>query len=67
MSTRLEAHYDDRIYYFILVDRTPQRITIEMYKATYVFVPEDGKWVNYFGNQLQMTDGLIAAVINAIQ
>ncbi|MBS7564843.1 hypothetical protein KHS38_10545 [Mucilaginibacter sp. Bleaf8] len=66
MSTRLEAHYDDRIYYFTVFERAPNKIIIEMYKATYVFVSKDGKWANDLSNPLQMVDGLIAAVVTAI-
>ena len=66
MSTRLEAHYDDRVYYFTVVEQSPQKVIIEMYKAPYVFLNKDGVWVNDTANQLQMVDGLIAAVVKAI-
>lgn len=66
MSTRLEAHYDDRIYYFTVLERQPSKVVIEMYKAAYVFVNKDGKWLNDVSNPLQMVEGLIAAVITAI-
>ncbi|WP_158825870.1 hypothetical protein [Mucilaginibacter lacusdianchii] len=66
MSTRLEAHYDDRVYYFTVVEKSPQKIVIEMYKAPYIFLQQDGVWRNDVANQLQMVDGLIAAVVKAI-
>lgn len=65
MDARLEAHYQNRIYYFTVVDRKPAAITIAMYTTIYTFVQVGERWVNHGSNKMEMSGDLIAAVLVA--
>ncbi|WP_184545393.1 hypothetical protein [Mucilaginibacter sp. FT3.2] len=65
MADKLEAHYQNRVYYFTLKEGKPGEISIDMYSTPYIFVKKGDKWVNHAFNRMDMGDGLIAAVIVA--
>ncbi|MDN3584379.1 hypothetical protein [Mucilaginibacter flavus] len=65
MEGKLEAHYQNRIYYFYIVDQKPAAITITMYTTPYTFVQVGERWVNHGSNRMEMATGLIAAVLVA--
>jgi hypothetical protein len=66
MSERLEAHFQNRTYYFDLTDRKPEGFTITMYNTPYTFVKKNGRWQNHHANKMKMSAGLIVAVAIAI-
>jgi hypothetical protein len=66
MDNRLEAHYQNRTYYFNLVDKKPSEVVISMYGTLYTFVPAGVRWENSRANKMNMSDGLIVAVLVAI-
>lgn len=65
MDNRLEAHHQNRIYYFQLLDKKPNEVSISMYNTPYTFVPVGERWENGRTNKMNMADGLIAAVMAA--
>jgi hypothetical protein len=65
MDNRLEAHYQNRIYYFQLLDKKPGEVSITMYNTPYSFVSAGERWENGKFNKMNMADGLIAAVMVA--
>lgn len=65
MADRLEAHYQNRIYYFNVVNQKPGELSIEMYKTPYTFLKKDDVWINHPNNKLAMTDPLIQIVAEA--
>jgi hypothetical protein len=66
MSQRLEAHFENRIYYyFIIADSKPGELKISMYGTPYTFIKSGGRWVNHPSNPLEMKSGLIGAVMLA--
>jgi hypothetical protein len=66
MSERLEAHFQNRVYYFYLTDRKPEAFTISMYNFPYTIVKKNGRWQNHPANKMEMTSGLVVAVSIAI-
>jgi len=64
---KLEAHFEFRVYYFIIVRREPTQITIEMYSTPYTFVKVGNEWENHTSNKNNMAAGLIAAVMEAVE
>ncbi|GAB3922229.1 hypothetical protein [Mucilaginibacter myungsuensis] len=65
MADRLEAHHENRIYYFTVTDKKPGELSISMYQTPYTFLEKDGVWVNSLGNKMNMVTPLIAAVVAA--
>jgi hypothetical protein len=65
MSERLEAHYQNRIYYFFVKEKKDGELWIEMYKTPYYFVKKDGVWQNHSSNKMNMIDPLIEIVAAA--
>ena len=62
MSERLEAHFQNRIYYFYMLEKKPDAFTINMYNFPYTFVNKNGRWENHQGNKMEMSRGLVVAV-----
>ena len=63
---KLEAHFEFRVYYFIVVRKDNTQIGIEMYSTPYTFVKVNDHWENHPGNKNSMAPGLIDAVIETI-
>ncbi len=62
----LEAHYDDRIYYFTVETKGAKEIIIQMYNTHYNFVKTEKGWVNGNGNRFKATQGLVDSIIETI-
>ncbi|KAA8478236.1 hypothetical protein BDE36_2497 [Arcticibacter tournemirensis] len=67
MEQPLEAHFENRIYYFTIENKDTETIMITMYKTAYIFLKQGKEWRNAIWNKLQMSSGLIKAVIEAIE
>jgi len=65
MSDRLQAHHENRIYYFTVERHQAAELKITMYGMVYTLVKKGAHWVNHPSNQMEMKTGLIAAVILA--
>ncbi|RFZ94047.1 hypothetical protein D0C36_00345 [Mucilaginibacter conchicola] len=65
MSTKYEAHYEDRTFYFFITSKEPDEIRITMYGAVYTLVKKDDEWKNHSTNQMIMVPGLVNAVVAA--
>lgn len=65
--TKLEAHYENRIYFFLVKSKSPEEVSIDMYGTPYTFTKKAGKWSNKIGNKMNMVTGLIDAVITTVQ
>lgn len=63
---RLEAHFENRVYYFTLTSKTPEKISISMYSTDYTFVKTEKGWENATSNKNQMAGGLIRAVVETL-
>ncbi|PWG78384.1 hypothetical protein [Pararcticibacter amylolyticus] len=66
MHERLEAHFENRVYYFYLESQSDDEIFIRMYKTPYLFIKHNKTWINATSNKMAMADGLIEAVVKAI-
>jgi hypothetical protein len=66
MNERLEAHFENRIYYFYLTERKPNEIHIKMYNTPYIFITGEEGWINSPVNKMVMAQGLVNAVIEAL-
>lgn len=67
MAVKLEAHYENRVYFFVVEKKDPTEISINMYGTPYTFVKTDKGWVNRFGNKMHMVQGLVDAVIEVVK
>ena len=65
--TKLEAHFENRIYFFVVKSKNPDEVSIDMYGTPYTFIKKAGKWENRIGNKMNMVSGLIDAVVIAAQ
>ncbi|RXK81321.1 hypothetical protein [Filimonas effusa] len=65
--TKLEAHFENRIYFFIVKNKSSDEVSIDMYGTPYTFIKKAGKWENRTGNKMNMVSGLIDAVIATTQ
>lgn len=65
--TKLEAHYENRIYFFLVKSKSTEEVSIDMYGTPYTFTKKTGKWLNKTGNKMNMGNGLIDAVITTVQ
>lgn len=65
-TERLEAHFENRIYYFQLVSKAENEIKITMYNTPYTFVKKDDVWMNSSLNAMNMNKDLIAVVVNTV-
>lgn len=65
MSAKLEAHYENRTYYFFVTSQDANELRITMYSTPYTFIRKDDEWINHSVNQMQMVQPLINAVIEA--
>lgn len=66
ISGKLEAHYQNRIFYFYLVKKEPEWVQITMYDTSYTFIKVGDDWVNAPGNRFNMEPKLIKEVIKVI-
>lgn len=66
MAAKLEAHYENRIYFFTVTAKTATEISIDMYTTPYTFIKTEKGWENRMGNKMNMVPGLIEAVIKAV-
>ncbi|NVM62187.1 hypothetical protein FHW88_000463 [Mucilaginibacter sp. SG538B] len=62
----MEAHHENRVYYFHLKSRKENEIKITMYGTLYTFIKSGETWINNPSNVMEMKKGLIAAVMVAI-
>lgn len=67
MSEKLAAHYENRTYFFKIVNKSADEISIDMYGTAYTFVKKNTQWANKTGNKMNMVQGLIDAVILTVQ
>lgn len=67
MAGKLEAHFENRVYYFIVVNKGNEEISINMYGTPYTFLKKDQGWLNHPGNKMNMVQGLINAVIETVK
>jgi len=65
MAERLEAHFENRIYYFYVVEKKPEELSITMYSTPFTFVKKEKGWENVMANRQQMTLPLIQQVVAA--
>lgn len=65
-QTRLEAHFENRVYYFVVTSKTPEKISISMYSTAYTFIRTDKGWENAVANKNLMVQGLVDAVIGTL-
>lgn len=65
MENRLEAHFENRTYYFFITDKKAGEFSIEMYKAPYTFVRKNDVWDNHPGNKQNMVPALMQIVATA--
>lgn len=59
----MEAHYDDRIYYFNTISINKTEIVVELYKTTYTFTKVDGRWQNHTSNRMTMRQELLEVIV----
>ncbi|GGH73670.1 hypothetical protein HNQ91_003702 [Filimonas zeae] len=64
MSAKLEAHFENRIYFFVIEKKEPNELTVNLYGTQYTFEKTDKGWMNKKGNRMNMVPGLIKAVVN---
>lgn len=62
----LEAHYDDRIYFFTFESKGPKEMVVQMYNTHYNFVKAENGWINGNGNRFKAVQGLVDAIITTI-
>lgn len=67
MEGKLEAHYQNRTYYFFITEKKPLEVAIEMYNTRYSLIKKGEHWVNHPSNKMEMSTGLTQAVIEAIK
>lgn len=65
-TDKLEAHFENRIYYFYLKQYEPTEIRIEMYSTPYTFIQKETRWVNHTNNKMNMAQPLINEVVKVI-
>lgn len=65
MPQRLEAHYQNRIYYFFVTEKKDSEFSIDMYKTPYTFLKKDSEWQNHSANKMQMINPLVQIVAAA--
>lgn len=64
MATKLEAHFENRIYFFVIEKKEAGEITVNLYGTQYTFEKTEKGWMNKKGNKMNMVPGLIQAVID---
>ncbi|PTQ96606.1 hypothetical protein C8P68_10491 [Mucilaginibacter yixingensis] len=62
MTEKLAAHYENRTYYFYIVDKKPGELSIRMYDTPYIFIRKNDTWENHSTNKMAMTGPLIQIV-----
>lgn len=65
MSERLEAHFENRTYYFTIETGKPGELKISMYGTLYTFIKSGERWINHPSNLMEMKIGLVGAVMLA--
>ncbi|BAV05286.1 hypothetical protein SAMN05421788_105254 [Filimonas lacunae] len=65
MEGKLEAHYENRVYFFTIVSKKADEVAIMMYGTSYILVKVNGEWRNKIGNKMNLVPGLVDAVIVA--
>jgi len=63
---KLEAQFENRVYYFYTVSKAPERVVINMYSTEYIFVHKETGWENAGSNKNIMVQGLVEAVIHTL-
>ncbi len=66
-AKRLEAHFEFRVYYFTVTRKDITNVGIEMYSTPYTFIKVKDQWENHPGNKNNMAQGLINAVMEALE
>ncbi len=66
MPAQMEANFENRIYFFVVKNKTATEITVEMYGTIYKLEKKGTEWKNTLGNRMNMAQGLINAVVNVV-
>lgn len=74
MADTLEAHFQFRVYFFQLVNKSKTEFSITMYSTPYTFIlapnpenpDEETPWKNHTSNKMDMVPGLIASVVEVV-
>ncbi|WP_091212083.1 hypothetical protein [Mucilaginibacter gossypiicola] len=61
----MEANYQNRVYYFNIVDRKSDGLSIKMCNTIYNFIKKGEQWQNHLCRRMEMKKELIAAVMSA--
>lgn len=64
---RLEAHFENRIYYFYLLSIKEKDVRITMYNTRYIFQLKEGEWVNSNLNFMNMSPKLMNVVLKVLK
>ncbi|MCX2429894.1 hypothetical protein [Pedobacter sp. GR22-10] len=68
MSThRLEAHYQDKTFFFKTVSINKDEVRIEMYGTIYILVKTGDQWQNHSSSRYELASGLIGAVLETLK
>jgi len=60
---KLAADTGDRIFYFYIVQKKENELSITMYSTPYTFIRDETGWRNASSNYFSMADHLINAVV----
>lgn len=64
---RYEAEFENRTYYFFLLQKAEKELTVELYRTNYKLVKTDKGWRNHNANRFNLIDGLILSIISVLQ
>jgi hypothetical protein len=63
---RLEAHFENRVYYFELIQKDDKQVRIEIYSTPYVLVKTKSHWENHLSNKNDLAAGVINSVMETL-
>lgn len=58
-----EATFENRVYYFNIVSKSPEKLVVNMYSTEYTFLLRETGWENAGTNKNIMIQGLVDAVV----
>lgn len=64
-KAKLEARFENRVYYFTITAKSADKLVINMYSTEYAFQLKDTHWENAVSNKNMMAQGLVDAVVEA--
>ncbi|HEY0298804.1 MAG TPA: hypothetical protein VGB84_06250 [Arachidicoccus sp.] len=62
----MEAHFENRIYFFDIISKDKNEVVVELYKMTYTFVKVDGRWRNHVNNRMVMRQELLEVIVGLV-